>query len=614
MNKFKTLYLAALLPLGAQAQQDSIAVEGGSTLGESYTIALHDVQLAQHDSRVCLNVLRPYSSTSTYGTYIELTADSIVARNSRDTVVLAKYLDDGLATHHYTICKDMSLAIRVYRDNVLLGSIDEARSTGTACVAVLGSDALQAGYSATITPDSDVPPTEADIEDRIDGMLPATCTNLIDDPYFNHGFTLSGLNASTRQGMYMASASLSGWGPGAALDSDNAYSGKYCLRLSGRSVYPSQGASIDIYHSFTKGTPYLVRAMVKSDGYEGRIALNNMNGYIHITDTQGEWKQIEGMLTPTDNTGMLSINNADYDNDGTLWIDNLEVYEGMTASSAKRKTDIPYVMIDAGTNWATRYESKVYMLGLTDDGTQCATVDTTLVKAVGGMVLRKSFAGSQYYAMCFPGTLTGVSVTGWYDGFSHNDEQLIHGIDYALMRYEYPRFQYVSTQDELKAGSYLIQFVDNLDGLQMSLTFDGNRTQDTPTGTYRLEGNSHPVMHTPQGKYLKFDNETQRFLLTQDEAVNPLEAYITTDEPNPVGQIVPGTVTALRQARTAEGVRYSMRGGERCIVFVAEEECTVPLYSANGLLVRQVHLSRGENVVPVSRGIYLSRNSKVCVW
>ena len=92
--------------------------------------------------------------------------------------------------------------------------------------------------------------------------------------------------------------------------------------------------------------------MVKSNGYEGKIGIEGENAYLHITDTKGEWKQIEGLLIPSSNRTNLYVNNSDFVNNGTLLIDNFEVYEGYSNTSIGLKSSVPAVSVPAGSVWS----------------------------------------------------------------------------------------------------------------------------------------------------------------------------------------------------------------------------------------------------------------------
>lgn len=616
MRKSSILYAALLAAcpfVCTSAQQDSVAIEGTEALGAKFTVKANNLKLKNADGQIIVRVAHKFAGTC-FGVRLGIKADSLFSYGSQDTVLVATRLTDGLDAHDYTFTTDGSLIVKIYRDNVLFGSITESLVTTYPGAAIFSAKNAEEGYT------TEVNPTEAEtIDDRNDetntsGMLPSTLTNLIEDPYFNRGFTYTGLNSENRKGLYTQQAIYGGWGSEAYIDTE-AFSGNACVRIEGQAVYATQGASLDVTLSMKANTPYLVRAMVKSDGYEGKIGIDKCNSYIHISDTNNEWKQVEAVLMPTEASTLLFVNNADFDSNGTLWIDNLEVYQGYTSpTSARSRTEIPCIMIDAGTNFATRNKSNVYMLGLTDNGEQCATVDTSLVKVAGGMMLKKSYTGSALYAMHFPGELIQATATGYYDGFSHTDEQLRHGLDFAVVKYDAPRFHYLSSDTPLTAGNYMIQFVDNLEDVDITLTFNGQKNETPASGTYRMEGNPYATNHTPEGKFLKYDVNAQRFVLTEGESLKPFEAYIATDETNPVTQIVPAiSTTSISKTVSDEGSAISVRNMAGGIVIYATEAGRISIYGIDGRIIRTVDLREGDNQVSMPRGIYIVGRKKVAV-
>lgn len=615
--KISSLIYAALLTacpfVHASAQQDSIAIEDTKTLGNKFTVKVNNLKLKNADGQIIIRVAQDFGGTC-FGVRLGIKADSLFSYGSKDTVLVATRLTDGLEAHNYAFTTDGSLVMKIYRDNVLFGAVTESLVTTYPGAAIFSAEHAEEEFTSEVNAGEAETITDHEGETNLYGMLPTTLTNLIEDPFFNRGFTYSGVNSADREGIYTQQAIYSGWGSGAYIDSE-AFSGQACARIEGQAVHPSQGASLDVTLSLKANTPYLVRAMVKSDGYEGKIGIDKCSNYIYISDTNKEWKQVEAVLTPTEASTLLFINNSDFDSNGTLWIDNLEVYQGYASTSAaRRRTEIPYVMVDVGTNFATTGTSNVYMLGLTDNGTQCATVDTSKVKAVGGMMLKKKYKGSALYAIHFPGELIQATATGWYDGFSHTDEQLRHGLDFAVVRYEAPRFHYLRSDEPLTAGNYLIQFVDNLEDMDVTLTFNGQKEGTPATGTYRMEGNPYATTHTPEGKFLKYDNDAQRFILTEGESLKPFEAYIATDETNPVGQIIPSiSATCISKTLSDEGSAISVRNVSGGMVIYATEAGRISIYGIDGRIIRTADLHEGDNHVSMPRGIYIVGRKKVAI-
>lgn len=614
ISSFIYTALLAVCPFtGSFAQRDSVAIEGSEALGNKFTVKVNNLKLKNADGQVVIRVAQNYGGTC-FGVRLGIKADSLFSYGSKDTILVACNLTDGMEAHNYAFTTDGSLDTKIYRDNILFGIITESLVTTYDGAAIFSAENAEDGYTTEVNATEEETITDRDAETNLTGMLPTTLTNLIEDPFFNRGFTYAGLNSSDRKGIYTQQAIYSGWGSEAYIDTE-AFSGNACARIEGQAVYPTQGASLDVTLTLKENTPYLVRAMVKSDRYEGKIGISNCSGYIPINDTNGEWKQVEGILTPTEASTLLYVNNNDFTSNGTLWIDNLEVYQGYTSTaSARIRTEIPYVMVPAGTNFASRKESNVYMLGLTDDGTQCGTADTSLVRVAGGMLLKKSYVGSALYAIHFPGELIQASATGWYDGFSHTDEPLKYGLDFALVKYEAPRFHYLPSNATPTAGNYMIQFVDNLDGADITLTFNGKKSEQTAEGTYRMEGNPYATNYTPEGKFLKYDIATQRFVLTENESLKPFEAYIATDETNPVAQIVPSiSSTSISKTVNDEGSAISIRNTAGGIVIYATEAGRISIYGIDGRILRTVDLHEGDNMVSLPRGIYIAGHKKVAV-
>ena len=595
-----------------QAQnRDSLVLDNSGNIGNKFTLEIKDVRFENPEASFKL-VLRHAYNTQSVGCDILISPSRITGVAPVGETLLADGLMAPQDTHTYTVIAN-NAQISVYRDKVLLGKMFESSTTDETGISLVNGNSLAGTYETALTPEI-MEPVESDNENHIDNMLPPTCSNLISDPYFNRGFTRTGTNADGRN-LFSQQAIYSGWGAEAAIDTKEAWSGTCCLRISGQAIQPTQGASVETTVKFAANTPYYIRAMVKSDGYEGKIGIQSCSGYLHIRDTQGEWKQLEGIFTPKTASETLYINNVDFSNSGTVWIDNLEVYRGYSSTSALGvRREIPYVALTADQHWSPTRASNVYMLGFADNGNEYSTIDTEKVSLMGGRRLTKSVTGSQMYALSFPGPLRGMQVSGWFDGMNHDEEPLYPGVDYVLQRYEYPRFHYVDGQD-IPAGCYIVQFVDNLDGQDVTMTFGAPAatTEDTEA-PYRLVGNDSGSDYAPEGTFLKFSEEHMKFERTKAESVKPFEAYIATTADAPVYQIVPnGITTGLTRASSADGTRISIQGGREGIIAHSASPCRIDVFTLDGCLVRQQDLHTGHNVIPASPGLYIVSGKKVIV-
>lgn len=603
--------LCTVSPVCAEAT-DSLHIAGSESLGTQYTISLKGIRFKAEDKELGLRVSRSYNEKS-MGINLIIRPTEVLALVGTDTTVIAQGWEDGQQAHDYTVVRNNSM-VQVFRDKILFAKVSEKLLPYAGAVTLFHTGNIEDTYTTDIIPDRTEAPVEAENETAITQMLPEACNNLITDPYCNRGFTRKGLNASERT-FYTQQAIYNGWGQDAYMDTD-AYSGKYCIRLNGQGTYPDKGASLEVSLNCESGTPYYIRAMIKSDGYTGKLALDKANNFIRITDTQGKWKQVEGILTPAQASSLLSVSSDEDCSNGTLWIDNIEVYKGWKSTgSIGLRTEVSYVMLAAGTTWAPTRETNVYMLGFTDNGTSCSLIDTTKVHMRGGSRLKKRIAGSQLYSMYFPGDLSGINMTGYFDGVSYADTELEYGVDYVLQRYEYPRFHYINPTEDLTKGCYLIQFVDNMDGADVTLTFSATTPATTSTDKpYYTVGNPYGTYYTPKGRFYKFDEKEQRFLLTENQSLKPFEAYIATDATVPVTSITPnGIETGVQRVFGTDGSKISIRTSQNSLIAYASEPTTLPVYSVNGHLIKTVSLRQGENTIPLQRGFYLAGKKKVVV-
>ena len=599
------------MPAGAQ-ESDSLFIDKTESLGSKYTVTLKPVKLTSETKEFKVTTSRLYNEKY-MGVQMIVRPTSILATNFKDTVTIANRLDDGMSIHEYTIVRS-SMSVQIYRDKVLLGKVQERLIPQGKGITLYNLSAINDNYNVIIDTLNATIPNEVLNEENIGNMLPSSCKNMIDDPYCNKGFTCSGLNAENRT-FYSQNAIYTGWGPNAHIDLNEKYSGSGSIRIQDQAVYADKGASVDIEMSFAAGTPYYVRAMVKSNGYEGKIGISNCSNYIHITDTKGEWQQVEGILTPASASTLLYINNEDFNNNGTLWIDNIEVYEGLkSAASIGVRTEIPYVMLDANYTWNPTKELNVYMLGFTDNGTTCSQINPEKVHMMGGSRLKKKIKGSRLYAIYFPGDLQGMCVTGYFDGFNHTEEALLPGVDYILQEYAYPRFNYVDTDQPIKAGGYLVQFVDNMDGCDITMTFNKNLLQGETELPYYMSGNTSGTTFAPANRFYRFNESTQCFHLTSGEALKPFEAYIATDATIPVQKIVPnGISTGIKRLYANNGTRISVCPTENGVIIYASDNSSIDIYTTNGRLYKKIMLKKGQNTTTLPKGIYLIGQQKVVV-
>lgn len=615
MKQIHFLWAAALvcaLPSAIKASETD-PVEGSQTLTANYTARLNGLQLTGNNSEFRFQVYRPYNETMSFGRELLITVQRLQLINGTDTVLVADGLTDGMAAHDYTVVFNTTY-IYLYRDNVLLGHATEKPLAISPGIRIPDASGAVNGYTVTFDPENAVMPVEHERETQIENMLPSTCPNLVKDPYCNRGFTRTGQFADGRN-FYSMEAVFSGWGPNAVCDNDEAYSGNTCIRLGGRAVYPDQGASLDMNINFKANTPYYIRAMVKSDGYTGQIGIQSCSNYIPISDTGNEWKQVEGVLTPSQASTLLFVNNEGFDSNGTLWIDNLEVYLGYDSpSAAGTRNVIPYIRLAATDHWSPRRATTAYCINFTDNGTQHSTIDADKVTPARNVQLTKTVQGSRLYALRFPGELLSATVSGYFDGFTHTDEPLVYGVDYLLQRYEWPRFTDVDGDEPISAGCYIAQFVDNFTDQQVQLTFGPASTTEDKDSPYILTGNPTYADYTPQGRFLKYDEERERFLLTEGASIKPFEAYIATTESAPVQQIAPNGATSIRRTTSTDGTRLSVRATDGgAIIGSPCEGKNVRIVTLDGRVVRTLVLHYGDNPIQLPAGLYIIGQTKIAV-
>lgn len=606
-----TLLIGMIFGLTAKAEKTVIAEGDTLTFTSRYTIAIDNVKLINKNSDFVLHI----RNANSRGTTVHIMQEKIWS-DTGDTIVSASGLATGNAPHNYVLVRAGISILRFYKDNILLCTLKEKLFTDEAPIVYVDPYNVEDGYSVSlISQTAGTIPDETTVETNLSNMYSGILKNLAEDPYCNHGFLCNGLNSEERT-FYSNAATFTGWGNNAVMDSENAFSGPWCVKLFGQAVASNQGASLDQSLTFSTRTPYLIRAMIKSEGYEGKLAISGENKFIHITDTKGEWKQFEGVIVPTASRSVLYLNNADFENNGTVYVDNIEVYAGYYGISnvPAGGGNIAFVQLKATDKWSPTNPVNAYFMGFTDEGISYSQIDTAKVKVMGGTSLTKTVEGSRMYALRFPGDLADMTVTGTVDMKSLKFEPLVNGIDYILQRYDYPRFEFVGEDEAITSGSYIVQFVDNLDNLPVTMNFNSEASGEKQTGDYRFTGNPLFMDYTPAGKFLKFNEDNQRFELAEGETLRPFEAYIESDESLPVNYIYTGYNTKLQRLTADNGERmsvYSVKGG---IVINSLGDSNIDLYAITGQKISSLSLTAGSNTISLPKGIYLIGGKKVAVF
>ncbi len=625
MNLYKTLAFATLLlgsSVSSYALDNDTLFVTPETLSSQYTLRLSDIRLTDPSASFGAVVRRPYGVGNSRGCFVEIFSDRIEANGT----VVARSFFDGLGSHDYLIVRSSS-GFQLYRDNILLALLSEAANlpvttsqrSSDAEFTVVGCLNLADGYSASVVSASSAETVdESEGEDNLSLMLSSEFRNLVSDPYLTHGFVTSGLGAGDRI-FYSNAASWGGWGPDAEFIQEGAYSGGSCVKVWGQAYNNGSvttGASLDLSISLSSGLTYLVRAMVRSEGYVGKLYIDGENGYIPIPDTEGEWRLVEGLLSCTATRRTLKINNADYDNSGTLYIDNVEVYRGYTTTNVGiSTTHVPFLEIPKGRKYSSAFSRTLYMAGFENDGTSYSELDETNIDFIGAARYSRSIEGSKLYPVSFTGDLQLVTVTGSYDGNSYTDHPLFNGVDYILQRYVGPHFEYYPVDQPAASGAYLIQFVDNLEGQKVSMIMGGSSPVSVPSeGDYRLMGNPTFAQYVPEGRFLRFDESAQCFLLTQDEGIAPFEAYIETSASNPVSVIYPESLyTGFQQIISGDGTRMGIYSCEGGVVINSLDRTQVDVYELSGRKWATWEISEGANFQSLPQGFYLIAGKKVVV-
>lgn len=617
----KILFLAAALlfpgAYTAKALDNDTLFVVPDTLGNSFSLELNGAQL-ENEADSFTVLVRRLSSANDRKTYITFHADRVTSNGE----TIAWNLQDGNDLHNYRFAR-RGTHIYIFRDGALFATTpteetDEIpfASSNRALpyeYTIMGTSHLATGFSAdTLSNTEYMAPDEKLAETNIDDMLGGT--NLITDPYLNSGFTGTGLNAGTRS-FITNEALLGGWGAEAEVTNDS-YSGPYCIKLSGQAFNngsATTGASLQIPARLSANTNYLVRAMVKTEGYEGRITCGNSDSYLFIPDTQGEWKQIEGILTPTAAVTYLTVDNSDYANDGTLYIDNVEAYAEISFS--RLTSYLPYASLPEGRVSKYLYSgSTAYMLEFTLNGANSSQLDTTGLKYLGAARLTRNVEGSVLYPMYFPGEMQGVQITGSYDGYSFTNLPATMGLDYLIYRQNGDVFELCPSDEPIPAGCYLVQFVDNLTNASVSITTGKKSAATSAEKPYNFVGNDTYKLYTPQGQFMRYDATEGCFRLTTDEELEPFEAYIMPNVTHPVDVYYPPlTATGLQSIHSDDGSRMSVYSTQGGIVVYATQSGEIPVYRVDGTLVCMLPLTEGENFCPLNAGFYIVKDTKVIV-
>lgn len=637
MKKHTLLTIALLLgtlAAKAQTEPDSIVLLDSLSeeipTGSRYTLSFKGLQLADEQSEAIIKVRIGSNAT---GADLHILADQILIQNGNDTLVLADQLPDGLATHDFVIYRQAR--IYVCRDGVTLGYLTTKNYKDEARVVLVNPSAL-ASYTFEVTDQSSVvAPTQEEYETNLANMLTSllpdmTDENLSPDPYLNSGLDRSGTNAEER-GFYTAASANGGYGSAIYVDTDNAYSGPMCLRLEGQADEEAgTGASLTQDIAFTANYPYVVRAMVKSDGWTGNVFIDGENNFLPISDTDGEWQQVEAILTPSsthsDGSNAFTVSNEDYDSEGTLLIDNIEVYKGLTGTSISTNTAVPAAKVGASVNWSPSHSVTVWRLGMTESDTETfAQIDTSLVTVAGAPFFTRSFTGSEAYAIYLPYGLTNVTATGTWDYRSHTDYHLYHGLDFICQQMDPTTgaFSYLDDDASIDGGVYVIQFADNYEDI--AITFDLNPAKpyspDTEAAFQGL-GNGELFAHGVEtddasATLLFFDEDNHLFNTTGStnsnaSALRPFLPYIL----NTAGQtsiIVDGSTGIQRLTAAQQGECVLVRPTTGGIVLTARANTSCPVHAVSGQRVAQAALTNGDTFVALPAGLYVVAGKKVLV-
>lgn len=614
-----TVILLLLSSVGSAQPADTLRITS-DTLSLRYTVCLADHLQERGSTPVCVALYCQYGQKAR-GAHIFLSEEQVYClKNETDTVwLLRNSLPNPCKTTTWTFVR--STTLKIYREGICLGTVPESTADTPEAWVSGDRERLQAFCATVVSSEEAVIPDERVLEERIEGMLDSShdkFKNLAPDPYCNHGLITSDVTAyTTADAAIRADASVC-----TTSDAD-AYS-IHGLRISGE---PADGTQplLSMPVSFTAGTPYLIRVMARSAGYTARLAIGKENNWTTLHDTEGEWKAIECVFTPSANRTALELSFEDATADATLDLDNWEIYACLTSTSkVLGSTAITGVQLTPGQSWTPRQKVRTYWLGFADNGSGCSAIDTALVEVAGLTSLTMKVEGSRMYPLAFPGPLVGMHVDGSYDMASHTREQLLLGVDYLLQRYRSPWFEFVADNERTAEGCYMVQFVDNLDDTQVTMNFnrcsaiiDGVWT----AGTERLEqdgyafvGNPAFAPFTPEGKFLRYNAGRQLFVLTRGEELQPFEAYITTSLAAPVPVISTGYDTRLTRVKADDDCRIGIYASRGSLTLTASADTNVRIFTPAGAEVACVPLQQGvAGTLTLPSGLYIVGRSKILI-
>ncbi len=629
MKYILSAILFACLSLNVSGQEESDSITLLSAASEDmptgqYTFTFKNLQLKDESSDA---IIKFRIGDNSMGGDLHITNDKIYIDCNGTITNIAENMPAPLEAHDYTIARLTN--VRIYRDGTLYGNITHKSYKDGKPRLVLKNASQVSNYEFELTSNSSsITPDESAYENNIDNMLTGF-TNLSPDPYLNTGFDRSGTNAGNR-GFWTANAKNNGWGSDIWAVSEEAYSGPTCVKLEGQSVYSSQGAALKQPISFTAKTPYVVRAMVKSDGWEGMIGIADESNFIHVTDTKGQWKQVEAVLIPqytwnSNTTETFYVHNADYDSSGTLLIDNIEVYKGLTGTSIGSNTKVVSANVNATTNWSPAHAVDVYRLGFTENNKNVySQINPDLVSISGAPYFTRTFEGSKMNAIFFPNGLTNVTVTGRFDYRDHYEYHLYHGLDYICQRLnpDTGRFEYLSSDDDITAGGYIIQFADNYDGIPVRFDMNPADKFQHHYCVYKMDGNMEykniSIDNTYNSNILFFDEDLQQFnrigsINSNAECVRPFMPFIETSEN--VHVIAPEGATGIRILNAVQGSsnRYLVKPVANGVEITGHGTSNIGVFNLTGQLMKKAHLEEGVNFIHLQPGIYIVAGKKVMV-
>ena len=610
------LMTGSILPLSAQEETKVITKD---TLGNKFTLAVFD-HTQERTQPVTVKICFRYGSQARQATIL-LSEDAASYVYDNDTIMLMRNsMPNYCRTTTWTLVRNSSL--RLYQEGVLLGTVKEETLKEDVHYGfyITGSPDRVSKFDGSIISldDAITPKEEIPGGDKGTALINHSdkLKNLAPDPCCNYGLISSlpsvytTANAAFRAASSVISTTEAFSGHSAILCEDGAEDGEIVL---------SQNIT------FASGTPYLIRFMARSDGYRARLFIEGENNWLDIPDTDDKWTLMECVFTPVSSRTKLSLKHISSETGASLILDDWEVYAALSATSkVGANTYVSGVQLSTGQKWVPTHEVEAHWVGFRNSSTQCATIDTALVKVTGLTSLTLPVKGSALYALAFPGALNGMHVTGTYDMASHNNEQLINGIDYLLQRYDYPRFEFIEPTKEdssparISAGCYIVQFVDNLEGTNVTLNFASiNKEAFTMLDTssdYSFVGNPVFNKYTPDGKFLRFNPQKNQFELTRDEELNPFEAYIATTSSAPVATISTGYDTRIKQLQTPDGGRLGISLSRGSVTLRATTDTNIQIINLTGQQICHLILQPGiPTTVSLPTGFYLIGQSKVFI-